>query len=162
MTLPEIERVFSQLPAKPRWMQDAPRTVLGVAQLVNKLGNAELLWQGRTAQEVQERLRTIHGIGPGIASMIVILLDAYRGVNFPDRERINIKPDVQAQRVLYRLGDATERSEKAAMLAATALNPAYPGALDQALWTTGNQWCYESAPDCANCPMRDLCLRVGL
>ena len=162
MREPELLAVVSRLPRKPRYIQDAPRTILELARLVKSLGEAETLWRGRSADDVKRQLKEIHGVGEGIASMVVILLETYRGVRFADRQRMNVKADVHVQRVLYRLGAARGRSESEAISAAAALNPEYPGALDQALWTIGQRWCHESAPDCLNCPMTDLCIRVGL
>jgi endonuclease III len=162
MTEAELLTVLSRLPRRPRYIRDAPRTILEIARLVKSLGDAEMVWQGRSADEVKRQLKAIHGVGEGIASMIVVLLETYRGVRFPDPARMNVKADVHVQRVLYRLGASRGRSDTDAISAAAALNPEYPGALDQALWTIGQRWCHESAPDCLKCPMADLCMRVGL
>jgi endonuclease III len=158
MTEAELLAVVSRLPRRPRYIRDAPRTILEVARLVESLGGAERLWEGRSADDVKRQLKAIHGVGEGIASMVVVLLEKYRGVRFPDLARMNVKADVHVQRVLYRLGAARGRSAAEATGAAAALNPEYPGDLDQALWTIGQQWCHESGPDCMNCPMADLCI----
>jgi endonuclease III len=162
MTEAELLAVVSRLPRRPRYIRDAPRTIREVARLVKSLGDAEMLWEGRSADEVKRQLKAIHGIGEGIASMVVVLLEKYRGVRFLDRARMNVKADVHVQRVLYRLGAARGRSEAEAISAATALNPEYPGDLDQALWTIGQRWCHESTPQCVSCPITDLCMRAGL
>lgn len=164
MTTEQLAEVMKRLPRKPRYLGDAPRTILEMAQMVaNEFGgNAELLWRGRTAQEVENRLRMIHGIGEGIASMAVILLERCRGVRFPDWSSMNVKPDVHVQRVLYRLGVTAALSEVEAIRAAARLNPDYPGALDPPLWVIGRRWCKETSPNCADCKVSALCAKVGV
>lgn len=164
MTREQMSEVLSRIPRKPRYMRDAPQTILEVAELVSNQfgGNAELIWRDRTAQEVKRELRSIHGVGEGIASMAVILLQRCRSVRFPDWSNMDVKPDVHVQRVLYRLAVAPGVSEGEALRAAANLNPEYPGALDPSLWVIGRRWCKDTAPLCSDCTMNDLCPKVGL
>ena len=164
MTSEQILEVLSRIPRKPRYMRDAPQTILEVARLVSNqfAGNADLIWRDRTAQEVKRDLRSIHGVGEGIASMAVILLQRCRNVRFPDWSNMDVKPDVHVQRVLYRLAVAPGMSEGEALRAAANLNPEYPGALDPSLWVIGRRWCKDNAPFCSDCIMNDLCPKVGL
>ena len=164
MTPEQISETLSRIPRKPRYVNDAPQTILEVARLVSGRfgGDAEMLWRGRTAHEVKRELRQIHGIGEGIAAMGVILLQNCRGVHFPDSSTMDVKPDVHVRRVLYRLGIAKSRDEAEAVAAAGRLNPEFPGAVDPSLWRIGRRWCKESAPLCPDCIMNDLCPKVLL
>ena len=159
MTEQQISEALSRIPKKPRYMNDAPRTIFDLARLVyNDFGgNAELIWRGKTAHQVKHEFRSIHGVGEGIASMAVILLERCWHVQFPDQSVMDVKPDVHVQRVLYRLGVAQRLSEAKALRAAAALNPDYPGEIDPALWIIGRQWCSETAPNCTQCCMNQLC-----
>lgn len=164
MTTEQLADVLERLPKRLRYTKDAPQTVIELARIVTREcgGDAELIWRGRKAQEVKDFLKRIHGIGEGIASMAVILLNRCRGIRFPDLGAMNVKPDVHVQRVLFRLGIASIMSEKEALSAAVRLNPDYPGALDSPLWVIGRKWCRETSPDCVNCEMNRICVKKGL
>jgi endonuclease III len=162
MTEDQILDALSTVPKKPRYMNAAPRTILEVACLVSDQfgGNAELIWKDKTADQVKSEFRSIYGVGDGIASMAVILLERCRNVRFSDHSIMDVKPDVHVQRVLYRLGVAHQVGENDALRAAVELNPEYPGRLDPALWVIGRQWCRKFEPDCDQCSMNDLCQKV--
>lgn len=164
MSVEQIRQVVDGLPRKPRYTRDAPQTIHEMARLVCQSfqGDAEALWRDKNAAEVKIILLRIHGIGEGIASMALILLERFRGVRFPDWSIMNVKPDVHVQRVLYRLGVSKAMGEKDAIAAAQRLNPDYPGAVDPPLWIIGRRWCRPMAPDCPSCWMNDLCPKVGV
>jgi hypothetical protein len=165
MSLDELAALFRRLPRRPRYLNSAPRTVSELTRLVTRecAGDAGRLWTGKRAAEVHRAFSSIYGVGPGIASMTVLLIETAWGVRFPDldRPRMDIKPDVHTMRVLYRLGAADATSETAAIAAARRLNPAFPGGLDGALWLIGRNWCHATAPDCAGCPVAACCPRAA-
>ncbi|HWP30333.1 MAG TPA: hypothetical protein VNK96_01210 [Fimbriimonadales bacterium] len=159
MSEAELKEVIKRLEKKPRYTNDAPRTIKELSAMVcNDLGGrVQSLWENRSAKFVQERLQQIHGVGPGIAAMIVILLERLDLAHFHDTYNINVKPDVHVQRVLYRLGLSEQMSEKAAIETARRLSPGYPGELDSPLWWIGTKWCFSSQPNCGGCPVSDIC-----
>ncbi|MCA9316798.1 MAG: hypothetical protein KDB73_15035 [Planctomycetes bacterium] len=158
---PELMAVFKELPHKPRYWTAAPRTVLELARLVvgEFDGDPAGIWRGRSAGEVRRTFRRIHGVGPALANMAVLLIEQSFGVMFEDVDRpsIDIKPDVHTARVLHRLGVAPEETPDAAVEAARLLHPAYPGALDAPLWVIGRTWCKASSPRCDECEVRKCC-----
>ena len=161
-SLSEFEDLFYRLHRHPRYINDAPRTIQELTQIVVEEcgGNASNIWNGKHAAEVNRTFQSIHGDGPGIANMGVLLIEALYGVCFDDldRKRMDIKPDVHTKRVLYRLGVSEAETEEAALVAARIMNPNYPGELDGGLWWIGRNWCYASHPDCEHCPMKDNCI----
>jgi endonuclease III len=164
MSLEAIQGVLDQLPRRPRYMADAPKTIKQISELLCRRysGDAEALWRGRTALETKRTLLQIHGIGKGIASMALLLLERCRSVRFPDWSNMDVKADVHVQRVLYRLGVSGGLGEKEAIAAAQRLNPQYPGMIDPPLWVIGRRWCSETRPSCQSCWMTDLCPRIGV
>jgi len=164
MTIEQLSSVVARLPKKPRYQSDAPRTIYELSQIVVEEydGDAELIWTDQPAQQVMMLMRRVHGVGEGIASMVVLLLERCRGIRFPDWNVMNVKPDVHVQRVLYRAGIASKISEADAIHAAVRLNPEYPGALDKALWMIGRTWCKKTDPNCGQCNMNTICARTGL
>jgi endonuclease III len=164
MTLEELTELFSQLPRKPRYVNDAPKTVLDLTLFVVEQcsGDASLVWEGRRAEEVNRILRSIHGVGQGIANMGVLLIEKAFGVRFRDLDRsgMDIKPDVHTMRVLYRLGASEAQTTAAAIAASRHMNPSFPGGLDGGLWEIGRRWCFASRPDCEACPMNKDCSRL--
>ena len=156
-----LESELSRLPRKPRYVNDAPRTIHELAVIVTDEygGDASNLWTGRTAEEVKATFRKIHGVGPGIASMAVLLIEKAYQVRFEDLDRphMDIKPDVHTRRVLYRLGLSSSAEESSAVSTARRLRPNFPGELDAPLWIIGRRWCSSESPRCGTCPMTGLC-----
>lgn len=64
------------------------------------------MWKGRSAAEVRRTFRRIHGVGPALANMAVLLIERAYGVMLDDLDRpsIDIKPDIHTMPVLHRLG----------------------------------------------------------
>jgi len=163
MSLDELAELFLQLPRKPRYVNDAPKTVRDLTRLVVEEynGEASKVWEGKRAADVNRTLMSIHGVGPGIANMGVLLIEKAFGVRFSDldRTRMDIKPDVHTVRVLYRLGASEAQTIQAAIEATRRMNPSFPGGLDGALWEIGRRFCFASDPDCPKCPMNKSCAR---
>jgi len=166
LSIVELAGVFRQLPRKPRYMNAAPRTVRDITRIVvdDFRGDASAIWRGRSADEVMVTFRRVYGVGPGIASMAVIIIEKAFGPQFSseDHRFMDIKPDVQTKRVLYRLGVAPRVEEQAAIHAARVIRPEFPGEIDSALWRIGRNWCFAVAPLCSTCPISDVCLKVGV
>jgi endonuclease III len=164
MSLEELTDLFSQLPRKPRYVNDAPKTVLDLTRFVVEecSGDATLAWEGRRAADVNRILRSIHGVGAGIANMGVLLIEKAFDVRFRDLDRrgMDIKPDVHTMRVLYRLGASEAQTFEAAIAASRLMNPSFPGGLDGGLWEIGRQWCYASKPKCDACPICQDCEKL--
>ncbi len=163
MPLGALADLFAYLPRRPRYINDAPRTLKELTKIVVEEcdGDAAKIWEGKRAVQVNRTLNSIYGVGPGIANMGVLLIEACFGVHFDDLDRkgMDIKPDVHTKRVLYRLGMIAEETEQAALDATRMMNPEYPGALDGALWWIGREWCFATSPDCNHCPMEVDCIK---
>ena len=166
MSLDALADLFAHLPRKPRFVNDAPQTLHDLTRIVVEEcgGDAELLWAGRRAADVNRIFRSVHGVGPGIASMGVLLIEKAFGIRFSDldRTRMDIKPDVHTVRVSFRLGASKAQTTNAAIEASRCMNPSFPGGLDGALWEIGRRWCFASNPNCAECPMNEVCKRIDV
>lgn len=161
MSLDELVDMFAKLPRKPRYVNDAPRTLKELTRIVVEEcdGDASKMWKGKRAAEVDRTLQSIPGVGPGIASMTLLLIEQAFLVRFNDLDhtRMNIKPDTHTTRVLFRLGVAVEESSEAANEAASKINPEFPGAIDGALWDIGRKYCHPTNPECGICPLTCVC-----
>jgi len=157
----KIRLLFENLRYKPRYINDAPRTILDLSRLVidEYNGKSEMVWQGRSAKDVKNTLQNIHGVGAGIANMALLLIEKAFGPQFDneDHRNMDIKPDVHTMRVLSRMGLAKQASPIEAIEAARSLNPNFPGELDGPLWIIGKRWCHASDPDCKNCYINSCC-----
>jgi endonuclease III len=160
-SLDELGQVIQKLPVKPRYVNDAPKTMKELSQIIMKEfdGEAKKLWENKRSSTVKATLERIYGVGPGIASMIVLLLEEWFKVQFDDLDHRNmdVKSDVHVIRVFYRLGLTSKPDSNAALSAARRLNPSYPGALDAPTWTIGRKWCTAFNPNCNMCPLADYC-----
>jgi len=157
----DLEGIFRSLPAKPRYITDAPRTIKELSRIVlNEFdGDVSKIWKSKTASYVKATFQRIYGVGPGISSMIVLLLERCFGVHFTDldHKRMDVKPDVHIVRVFHRLGFISVLNETEALKAARRLNTEYPGALDPPTWIIGKKWCTPIHPRCNGCPLKTVC-----
>lgn len=160
-SIEEIREILESLPKKPRYMNDAPNTVKELSEIVSNEydGDASKIWSEQNAEDVEKTFKRIRGVGLGISSMIVLLLERCFNIHFEDVDHrdMNVKPDTHVVRVFYRLGFIDEKSCETALESAKNLNPKFPGALDSATWVIGKRWCHSTSPDCENCPMVRLC-----
>ena len=151
MSIEELDRVFQRLPHKPRFYNDAPRTVKELSEMVVRryYGDAERIWKNRPSTEVILAFKGLYGVGQQIANLVVLLLEYRYGIQFSDLDhrKMDIKADTHTCRVLKRLGVAANESEDEAIAAARRLNPDYPGAIDGVLWVVGRTWCHASSPE---------------
>jgi endonuclease III len=163
MSLDELTNLFERLPRRPRYVNDAPKTIRDLTRIVIEEcdGDATRIWKGKRSTQVNRTFQSIHGVGPGIANMGVLLIEKAFAVRFSDldRTRMDIKPDVHTVRVLYRLGASRVNGNEAAIAATRQMNPAFPGELDGALWEIGRRWCFASNPNCSDCIMRAVCAK---
>jgi endonuclease III len=161
MTLEYLRELFGALEHRPRYINDAPKTVRDMTQKAIEEfgGDASKIWEGKRVNEVKKTLLSIHGVGIGIANMTVLLIEKAFSYRFADLDRKNmdIKPDIHTKRVLYRLGVIEYEMDESAIEAARTLNPSFPGELDGPLWWIGRNWCNASNPDCKNCPLSERC-----
>ncbi len=157
----EIEGLLRSLPYKPRYITDAPLTIRGLSKIVVDQfgGDTSKIWLNRSAAYVNSVFQRIHGVGPGIASMIVLLLERHFKLHFNDlyHRTMDVKADVHVVRVFYRMGLISNPKEQEALGAARRLNPEYPGALDAPLWRIGKQWCKPFGPLCNQCSVNSVC-----
>lgn len=163
MSIEELTEMFSHLPRRPRFVNDAPRTLKELTRIVVEEcgGDASNIWVGKGVREVKRTFLSIHGVGNGIANMAVLLIEKAFPVHFEDLDRryMDIKPDVHTMRVLYRLGVSDIQTEQATIDAARYLSPEYPGAVDGSLWYIGRSCCFAIAPKCNTCPVEFICVK---
>jgi endonuclease III len=157
----ELEALFRSLPYKPRYITDAPLTAKGLSQIVVDQfgGDASKIWHNHSAAYVNSVFQLIYGVGPGIASMMVLLLERHFKIHFTDLDhrKMDVKADVHVVRVLYRMGLIDHPKEQEALKATRRLNPEFPGALDAPLWKIGKQWCKTESPLCNQCVANSVC-----
>ncbi|MBI3126560.1 MAG: hypothetical protein HYZ11_03035 [Candidatus Tectomicrobia bacterium] len=161
MSEDELLAVIQQIKGKPRYPRKAARAFISAALLVcnNYQGDTRNIWIGRKAWDTHRRLQEIKEVGPGIATMIILLLERLNEIVFDASELafLDIKPDVHTRRVLRRLGFTHGDTDHEAIQAARRLYPTYPGKLDAPLWEIGRKWCRPQHPKCSECVMVGLC-----
>jgi len=165
MSLGELADLFDCLPRRPRYVNDAPKTVRDLTRIVVEEcdGDASLIWKGKRATEVKRTFLSIHGVGLGISNLAILLIEQAFPIRFNDldRPRMDIKPDVHTKRVLFRLGMSSGEDETAAIETTRRMNPSWPGELDSSLWWIGRKFCRPNDPNCLECPMSPICPRLS-
>lgn len=156
----ELQRLLESLSIRPRYgcrlgaktLEDAARLVMAHG------GDASAIWRNSSPRETIRKLRSIYGVGSGIASMAVrILHDNSEDIFSGHEYQIDLKPDVQVMRVFKRTGLTGIESEAIAVNTARELHPAFPGALDWPAWNIGRNWCFSDGPNCTQCPLDAVC-----
>lgn len=157
------EALLREIPTQLRWgPKIGALTLGGAAALAVECGGAENIWAA-SVWEVESRLQTIHGVGPGIAAMCCRILHDSFGEFVGQERHIDVKPDVHVRRVFERTGIARPpASESDTVRAARRLSPDYPAALDPPAWHVGRTWCRPRAPACGSCPVVDACPGHGV
>lgn len=166
ISLKELEVLFRSLPNKPRFVNDAPRTIKELTEIIVSEfdGDARRIWDGRTASDARQTFLGIYGVGPGIANMVMLLIERTNLKHFSKADHVlmDVKPDMQVVKVLYRLGIIHQESAAEALSAARRMNPEFPGMVDSALWRIGRKWCRAQAPLCRECVLSDKCVKAGI
>lgn len=85
------------------------------------------------------------------------------GIRFSDYSAIDVSPDVQVCRILYRLGLISDSEDRTmTVYKAKEINPGFPGIIDLACWLWGRDYCNPTNPLCIQCPLNDVCIKNGL
>jgi endonuclease III len=92
--------------------------------------------------------------------MAVEILTRTLGVELKDLSGNDIAYDVHVRRVFLRTGLAERNDVNHMVVAARALHPERPGALDSPAWDIGRRWCRPSNPDCPACPLNSAYPRL--
>ena len=77
MSIVELTNLFTRLQRKPRYINDAPRTLEELTKIVVEEcdGDASNIWRGKRSAEVNRTLDSVFGVGQGIANMTVLLIE---------------------------------------------------------------------------------------
>jgi uncharacterized HhH-GPD family protein len=155
-----VRDAVQQVPKLHRYVNKMPRWVVLAARRVVDLygGDASAIWSDKPSADVlQKRFDDFLGIAQKKAAMAVEILERDLGVPVRNLERSDIAYDVHIRRVFLRTRLA-ERDDRDHMIGvARQLHPARPGALDLPAWLIGRGWCHAGVPDCASCPLTEVC-----
>ena len=155
-----VRDAVQQVPKLHRYVTKMPVWIVRAAERVldRYNGDASTIWSDNpTADELQRRFDAFAGIGQKKAAMAVEILERDLGVPVRNLDRSDIAYDVHVRRVFLRTRLA-ERDDRDHMIeVARQLHPARPGALDLPTWLIGRGWCHPGAPDCASCPLTQVC-----
>jgi len=162
MTQEQMLGALKLIDGRPRYVTDAARTIVELARQVTNDhgGDVRRIWRSKSPDAIKAQLQRIHGVGPGIAAMVVLLLNALEQLDLSeaDYRQMDPKPDVHVRRVFGRLGlTAGFVSDNDVIAAARRLHPRFPGQLDAPAWHVGRNWCHADRPDCNKCPIRVVC-----
>lgn len=134
--------------------------------LENYGGDPRLIWNNqRDIAKVKQLLDDIPTIGPGLASMAVLILAREHGLlgGKTARQQLGPKPDIHVRRVFTRTGLVPKGAPDDGIIeVARKLSPDFPAALDAPAWDIGQRWCKPSRPLCTDCPLGTVCQRIGI
>jgi uncharacterized HhH-GPD family protein len=158
--LDSVAAAIQEVPKLHRYINKMPSWIVRAAERVLDCygGDASTIWSDNpTADVLQRRFDDFVGIAQKKAAMAVEILERDLGVPIRNLERSDIAYDVHIRRVFLRarLADRDDRDHMVAV--ARHLHPARPGELDLPTWLVGRGWCHPGVPDCASCPLTEIC-----
>jgi endonuclease-3 len=122
-------------------------------------GDASRLWSDSpSSATVIKRFLEFEGIGHKTSTMAVNILARYFKISMSDCYSIEITVDGRTKRVLSRMGIVDSKKQKYIQLTVREMYPKYPGIFDPVFWEIGKFHCFPVRPDCAGCPVNELCL----
>ena len=137
------------------------KAVLRINKVYN--GDASKIWSNNpSSASVVYQFLCFDGVGIKIATMAANILSRTFGIHFSDMSAIDVSPDIQVRRILYRLGLVEIDSRDAVIYKAKEINPQFPGLIDIACWKWGRDYCHPTNPKCNECPMKKVCLKKGV
>jgi endonuclease III len=140
-----------------RFAEDMSRNFHEAIQVIGTKwgGDASQIWANKpSSAEVVHRFLQFRGVGPKIATMAANILARSLKIPFSDYYSIDVSVDVQVRRVFWRLGlSKRDESVDSITYLARSLHPKFPGLLDSPAWNIGRKWCFETVPNCGECPM---------
>lgn len=146
-----------------RWVTKTPERIVAAATKVldDYNGDAANIWNDRpSAATLRRRLQAFEGIGQKKAAMAVELLEAGLGVEIAELAGSDVAVDVHIRRVFLRSGLSDRDDVDHIVAVARRLHPTRPGALDNPTWDIGRRFCHARDPECAECPLTQVCARL--
>ncbi|MFW5865359.1 MAG: hypothetical protein ACOCUE_04765, partial [Candidatus Izemoplasmataceae bacterium] len=125
-------------------------------------GHVERIWnETADAEVIISRLKSFHGVGDKIATMITNILLRDFKLPITNLKKLDISTDVHVLRVFKRLGLIEDRTDiKGATEMAQKLSPEFPGIVDATTWYIGREYCFETNPRCHECPLDKYCKKL--
>jgi uncharacterized HhH-GPD family protein len=160
--LDAVRAAVARPPALHRHVNEAPEwLVRAAARVVSEYGgDAAAIWSDNPrAADLATRLRRFHRIGQKKSAMAVEILARDLGVPIREFTGSDIAYDVHVRRVFLRTGLAAYDDPDHMIEVARHLHPECPGELDFPAWLIGRTWCGAGIPQCAECPLTEVCPR---
>ena len=155
-----VRDAVQQVPKLHRYVEKIPTWIVRAARrVVDRYGgDASTIWSDNpTADRLQQRFDDFAGVGQKKAAMAVEILERDLGVPVRNLERSDIAYDIHIRRVFLRTRLAGRDDRDHMIAAARQLHPVRPGALDLPMWLIGRGWCRPGIPNCAYCPLTEVC-----
>lgn len=160
MSVKDVLSLFDKLPRKPRYPpQMAEQTIEAARKIIRDYnGKVENIWADNpTCSQLQKRLEEFKGVGQKKAAMATDVVVKRFNMPLRDRSGIDIAADSLVIRVFKRCGFVDYEDKALVISKARQLNPDYPGILDYPCWIIGRHYCFQTNPDCKNCPIGNVC-----
>jgi len=107
------------------------------------------------------RFLDFEGVGIKIATMAANILVRQYKIQVLDKYSIDISPDVHVKKIFYRMGLIKNRENiDEVIYKARELYPEFPGIIDFSTWEIGRNYCFETNPNCAECPISEDCKKI--
>lgn len=145
----------------PKWIKTNARIMIDEYD-----SDPRNIWNNAEVAEIRNRFENFAGIRVALSRMATNILVRNYGIAGGRRVRnqLFLKPDVFLQRVMYRVGFI--ENQRAVLKAERIMKQdrilRSPADFDAAIWAIGKEYCHKQNPNCADCPINQVCNRTGL
>ena len=111
------------------------------------------------AEHVIDKLERFKGISHKKAALGTLLLVRDFDVNLENLSCIDITYDLHIRRTFLRMGLVKKDNISDITNVARKIHGEFPGLLTLPFWVTGRDYCRPTNPNCAECYLKDFCLK---
>ncbi len=156
-----LEAIIKEKPALHRYPN---RMAMYIYEAIKKIiteysGNAQNIWDNKSAKEIVDSLEQFKGISHKKASLGTLILIRDLNANIIDKENVDIAYDIHIRRLFLRLGLVDNDIQEEVLESAKRMNPKFPGELTTGFWHIGREICRPTNPSCLICPLFSECNR---
>lgn len=171
MKTAELRAVLESPTKLHRFNEAMAKAYIGLAQhlVANHRGVASNMWpDGVDARALLTELESLQGISHKLSAMTLQILVRNIGVRVRGMPEVDIAVDRHVARVFLRTGLVGRGTQKVyrvgevrdeVIAVARRSLPQFPGAIDLGAFFIGKAYCTHADPNCAKCPLHQVCPR---
>jgi hypothetical protein len=157
-----LECIIKEKPALHRYPHKIAEYIMFAIDMLVKEYNsdAEEIWKyDLNAEHIIDKLERFKGISHKKAALGTLLLVRDFDVELENLSCIDITYDLHIRRTFLRMGLVEKDNISDVTSVAKKIHGEFPGMLTLPFWVTGRDYCRPTNPNCAECYLKEFCLK---